>query len=963
MVFKLIGKVGPYDTKTETDAKILVETNARIAADNTERSERIDADTQETNRAKAAESNLQTNIDTVSSAVATETTRAQNAEKELSDSIGQLESELTTKATTTEVQTVKNDLGDLGDQVSNIESKIPAKATAQNQLATLSDVQAGGGLSEVIHNDTLSGKGTSDSPLGVVKVLPAGGLLGQVLTKTDTGEAWDDVAGLEGDYCTKYGIVDETKSGLPTIVSGSTVKIPAQLVLDVPGVPGLTTSASDITYEIKSTIDCTLFLANGEILEATDVFFQKSEPEDGTTGYAAWWNGSEWKFKSNDTGNVFRPANAVRIAKCVFTNGSLTRLCFTGCRVLNKQEYATKEQMNNALATKADAQTVSSLSTTVAGLETSKAAKASDFITPITNANKGATKTEIDALDNKINVAATSGTNVGSYWFGKTKADTTVPAPTLPGQNYYDFTTGQVYKSTDGATWTLDTTNTPPTDIDVQILITSKFWDITEQENQHGGEAKWSHTNSEWSYFPKMYEDIPAGGASLPLLTRLISDHKFNDISYLDANTFSWQSGSVYKAVYQHLVKDMASKRWGYAWNNTEDTVRWYTKSRNPKVGDYAYDWGEIYDNASVPSNLSHTVKEYDTTNDSIKIVSGGASFAFSEAKTKNAFNLDSITETIEGIEITYFVAEDGHRICLPDQETAISNLYAKTGKANFFILDTANAQFKLPRTQKRKLLRAVKNGDSWYNLYSDGWVEQGGCVLNAATGAHTITIPIEMADVEQLKKATIVSPIFINGTIQNQGVTVRNSSDSTWSTNQIDCFSWGATIHIRWQVSGYAAESVLANEPVQHEYYYVGNFERSAIQQTAGLNAELFNNKVDVGHQIIDFQAPTAENNYTWYRKYADGWVEQGGYVPLRNSGVSPVSVTFAVRMANNIYTALTTPEINESHAVIEGTSGISIGIWQTDKLTTGCKFVPGYGSGGVAAEAFYWEVKGMAL
>lgn len=33
----------------------------------------------------------------------------------------------------------------------------------------------------------------------------------------------------------------------------------------------------------------------------------------------------------------------------------------------------------------------------------------------------------------------------------------------------------------------------------------------------------------------------------------------------------------------------------------------------------------------------------------------------------------------------------------------------------------------------------------------------------------------------------------------------------------------------------------------------------------------------------MIDFvvaaQAPTAENNYTWYRKYKSGWVEQGGY------------------------------------------------------------------------------------
>lgn len=197
------------------------------------------------------------------------------------------------------LQTLKNDEAALGTQVSGIEEKIPAKASSTNQLATMEDISGGSG----------------------------GG----------------DNNGLEGDYATRYGIVDETKSGLPTITTGNQVKIPAQLVLDVPGVPGLTTNASDIIYDIKSTTDCTLFLANGEVLEATDVFFQTAEPEDGTTGYAAWWNGTEWKFKSNDTGNVWRAANAVRIAKCIFTDGSLTRLCFTGCRLLNKQEYFGKE--------------------------------------------------------------------------------------------------------------------------------------------------------------------------------------------------------------------------------------------------------------------------------------------------------------------------------------------------------------------------------------------------------------------------------------------------------------------------------------------------------------------------------------------------------------------------------------------------------------------------------------------
>ena len=35
---------------------------------------------------------------------------------------------------------------------------------------------------------------------------------------------------------------------------------------------------------------------------------------------------------------------------------------------------------------------------------------------------------------------------------------------------------------------------------------------------------------------------------------------------------------------------------------------------------------------------------------------------------------------------------------------------------------------------------------------------------------------------------------------------------------------------------------------------------------------------KVSTGHEVIDFQEPTSANNYTWYRKYKSGWVEQGG-------------------------------------------------------------------------------------
>lgn len=181
--------------------------------------------------------------------------------------------------------------------------------------------------------------------------LAADGTTGQVLSKTDTGMEWKTVSGggsgsdnngLEGDYCSKYGIVDETASGLPTQGTGNQIIIPAQLVMDIPGVSGQTTNTTKITHDLVSTTNCEIFLAEGTVIEATETYWQTTEPEDGQTGYLAWWNGTEWKFKSNDTGNVWRAANAVRIAKCIFTDGSLTRLCFTGCRVLNKQEWLPK---------------------------------------------------------------------------------------------------------------------------------------------------------------------------------------------------------------------------------------------------------------------------------------------------------------------------------------------------------------------------------------------------------------------------------------------------------------------------------------------------------------------------------------------------------------------------------------------------------------------------------------------
>lgn len=58
--------------------------------------------------------------------------------------------------------------------------------------------------------------------------------------------------------------------------------------------------------------------------------------------------------------------------------------------------------------------------------------------------------------------------------------------------------------------------------------------------------------------------------------------------------------------------------------------------------------------------------------------------------------------------------------------------------------------------------------------------------------------------------------------------------------------------------------------------------------------------------HRVVTFQEPTSQNNYTWYRLYADGWVEQGGIISSLNISNSDVhwQATLPVEMTDGNYT-----------------------------------------------------------
>lgn len=293
------------------------------------------------------------------------------------------------------------------------------------------------------------------------------------------------------------------------------------------------------------------------------------------------------------------------------------------------------------------------------------------------------------------------------------------------------------------------------------------------------------------------------GGASLPILMSMWSDHVINDMSWLRADTFSWQSGDVYKAAYEHLVADMPEEQMLYAWDNDIDET-WYTKTPDvPAVGDILY-WDDGQDSGRTVASVS---------GDTFITSDGGRSYSRYPAKD-TVVKGTTKTDTIGDITITYYLAQDGHKICLPDQESNLIALYEATGVAWYFILDTDNKQFKLPRT---------KYGFTGLRDSVGGYVAPGLPNVEGDSGIVTTTgVP--------------------TGAFSRDGAKAK-----TWNTDSSNTYA-GTTFDASRSNSIYGASDTVQPAATQmYLYFYVGNFEQSAVEQTAGLNTELFNGKADV--------------------------------------------------------------------------------------------------------------------
>lgn len=96
----------------------------------------------------------------------------------------------------------------------------------------------------------------------------------------------------------------------------------------------------------------------------------------------------------------------------------------------------------------------------------------------------------------------------------------------------------------------------------------------------------------------------------------------------------------------------------------------------------------------------------------------------------------------------------------------------------------------------------------------------------------------------------------------------------------------------------------------------------------------------------VVEFQLPTEENNYTWYRKYASGWVEQGGQLPA-----SATTITLPVTMANAEYFCLVSYSKTESTTTDFALNKLSSATQSTAAFTVTSSTL-----------LRIWEVKGLA-
>lgn len=175
------------------------------------------------------------------------------------------------------------------------------------------------------------------------------------------------------------------------------------------------------------------------------------------------------------------------------------------------------------------------------------------------------------------------------------------------------------------------------------------------------------------------------------------------------------------------------------------------------------------------------------------------------------------------------------------------------------------------------------------------------------------------------------------------QAVATVNQNTASGATNPV--FDWVGTL------AEYQAQNIETLHPDWLCYITDDN-----VAQAFDAYSKIESNAryVQQGYQVIESQAPTAGNSYTWYRKYADGWVEQGG---TTDGTSNPTAITLPVEMMDTNYGITLGANSYSSSNYDPCIANIRRGT----VTTTGFSIQTKNHQGDAYNNVVHWEVKGM--
>ena len=263
---------------------------------------------------------------------------------------------------------------------------------------------------------------------------------------------------------------------------------------------------------------------------------------------------------------------------------------------------------------------------------------------------------------------------------------------------------------------------------------------------------------------------------------------------------------------------------------------------------------------------------------------------------------------------------------------------------------------FKVPKKLGRVLVRSQKptadNNYTWFNLYSDGWCEQGGY----AKSDTSVVFPVEMQDTNYTVNTSVRNTSFSYGTTANTLTTTGMKIDNG-ASSQTD--QW-------WQVLGYAAASEYTQDKWDYQNIQVlrpmvqlfNGATDTALATCTEVLADVAGLKQTTDGMIdyvIERQEPTSGNGYTWYRKYKSGWVEQGG--------IQSGNKTIGYGSEGNLGTiSLPIEMLDTSYVAISQCENSYCLPMKTEKTNTTTTFIFGAYSINRTLSNISWQVTGMS-